>query len=72
MHYPIYSSKQGRDNVGLRNALQPLFEKYKVDLVLQGHDHTYGRGTNLPLGNNKKTIGFANEKFKLISKSQNN
>lgn len=57
MHYPIYSSKRGRDNVGLRNALQPLFEKYKVDLVLQGHDHTYGRGTNLPLGNTTKTIG---------------
>src|SRR5690606_18410768 len=24
--------------------------KYKVDLVLQGHDHTYGRGTNIPGG----------------------
>lgn len=57
MHYPIYSSKSGRDNKRLRDALQPLFEKHKVDLVLQGHDHTYGRGTNLPLGNNKKTIG---------------
>ncbi|MEM0994182.1 MAG: metallophosphoesterase family protein [Bacteroidota bacterium] len=57
MHYPIYSSKQGRDNKGLRRALQPLFEKYKVDLVLQGHDHTYGRGTNLSLGNSTKTIG---------------
>ncbi|MEM9859709.1 MAG: metallophosphoesterase family protein [Bacteroidota bacterium] len=56
-HYPIYSSKRGRDNIGLRDALQPLFEKYKVDLVLQGHDHTYGRGTNLPLGNQKTTIG---------------
>ncbi|MEM8528266.1 MAG: metallophosphoesterase family protein [Bacteroidota bacterium] len=57
MHYPIYSSKAGRDNTNLRNALQPLFEKYKVDLVLQGHDHTYGRGTNLPLGNSQKTVG---------------
>ncbi|MEL6717849.1 MAG: metallophosphoesterase, partial [Bacteroidota bacterium] len=57
MHYPIYSTKLGRDNERLRKALQPLFEKYKVDLVLQGHDHAYGRGTNLPLGSKTKTIG---------------
>ena len=53
-HYPVYSTKFGRDNVRLRSALKPLFEKYHVDLVLQGHDHTYGRGTNLPLGKGKR------------------
>lgn len=26
-------------------------------MVLQGHDHAYGRGTNLPLGSKTKTIG---------------
>ncbi len=57
MHYPIYSSKMGRDNVKLRNALQPIFEQYHVDLLLQGHDHTYGRGTNIPFGKNKVTSG---------------
>ncbi|NJK83124.1 MAG: metallophosphoesterase family protein [Saprospiraceae bacterium] len=57
MHYPIYSSKMGRDNIRLRTALQPIFEQYNVDLVLQGHDHTYGRGSNLPLGEGKTTIG---------------
>ena len=57
MHHPIYSTKFGRDNEELRNGLQPLFEEYNVDLVLQGHDHTYGRGTNLPLGKGKnKTV----------------
>ena len=25
-------------------AWLPLFEKYDVDLVVQGHDHAYGRG----------------------------
>ncbi len=50
MHYPIYSTKFGRDNEELRAGLQPLFEAFNVDLVLQGHDHTYGRGTNLPIG----------------------
>ncbi len=45
-HHPIYSTKRGRDNPELREIWQPVFDKYGVDLVLQGHDHTYGR-TNL-------------------------
>ena len=44
MHYPIYSTARGRDNKELREALQPLINTYEVDLVLQGHDHTYARG----------------------------
>ncbi|WP_147676956.1 purple acid phosphatase family protein [Algibacter pacificus] len=43
-HYPIYSTAKGRDNIELREALKPLIDKYGVDLVLQGHDHTYARG----------------------------
>ena len=31
------------DNPEIREALQPIFEYYGVDLVLQGHDHTYAR-----------------------------
>lgn len=54
MHHPIYSTALGRDNEVLRKGLQPIFEEYKVDLVLQGHDHTYGRGTNLPIGKSEK------------------
>ena len=44
LHFPIFSTAVGRDNKVLREALQPLLDKYKVDLVLQGHDHTYARG----------------------------
>lgn len=44
MHYPIFSTVKGRDNKELREALKPLIDKYGVDLVLQGHDHTYARG----------------------------
>ena len=44
LHYPVFSTAEGRDNPNLREALQPLLKKYKVDLVLQGHDHTYARG----------------------------
>ncbi|HLU93349.1 MAG TPA: metallophosphoesterase family protein [Membranihabitans sp.] len=44
LHQPFYSTKESRDNPQIRRAFQPLVEKYGVDLVLQGHDHAYGRG----------------------------
>lgn len=44
LHYPIYSTAKGRDNAELRAALEPVLQKHGVDLVLQGHDHTYARG----------------------------
>jgi len=43
-HLPFYSTKDTRDNPQLRRHFQPILEKYKVDLVLTGHDHSYGRG----------------------------
>jgi hypothetical protein len=43
-HHPLYSTaKKKSDNVALRKLWKPIFDKYKVDLVLQGHDHSYGR-----------------------------
>lgn len=42
-HHPVYSTAKGRDNPEIRNLWKPLFDKYRVDLVLQGHDHGYGR-----------------------------
>ncbi len=42
-HHPIYSASRGRDNPHLRRVWQKLFDRYRVDLVLQGHDHTYAR-----------------------------
>ncbi len=46
-HHPLYSVSVNSDNnAHLRKAWQPLYDKYGVDLVLQGHDHCYGR-TNL-------------------------
>lgn len=48
-HHPVYSTAQGRDNKAIREAWQPIFQKHKVALVLQGHDHTYGR-FNVPTG----------------------
>lgn len=43
-HHPVYSTTGTRNNPVVRAQWAPLFEKYGVDLVLQGHDHSYGRG----------------------------
>ncbi|MBN1197138.1 MAG: metallophosphoesterase family protein [Candidatus Aminicenantes bacterium] len=43
MHHPIYSTGRDRDNRELREQLLPVIDAHGVDLVLQGHDHTYGR-----------------------------
>lgn len=42
-HHPAYSSGGNADNPELRAAWIPLFDKYHVDLALQGHDHAYLR-----------------------------
>jgi hypothetical protein len=42
-HHPIYSTGKGRDNKSIREAWRPIFDQYAPDLVLTGHDHTYGR-----------------------------
>ncbi|MFO0914986.1 MAG: metallophosphoesterase family protein [Pirellulales bacterium] len=42
-HHPVYSSARGRDNATLRKLWKPVFDEYRVDLVLQGHDHSYAR-----------------------------
>lgn len=56
-HHPIYSTAKGRDNKEFRELFKPLFDKYHVDLLLQGHDHTYSRGQNLPFGTSGKVGG---------------
>ncbi|MGB3393978.1 MAG: metallophosphoesterase family protein [Stenotrophomonas sp.] len=43
IHQPVYALREGRDNVQLAEHVLPVLQKHKVDLVLQGHDHTYGR-----------------------------
>lgn len=43
-HLPFYSPKESRDNPLVRKHFQPILEKYGVDMVLSGHDHSYGRG----------------------------
>jgi hypothetical protein len=57
-HHPIYSPKSSRDNKRTREAFKPLFDRYKVDLVLQGHDHTYARGmAKIPMNSPNQKSG---------------
>ncbi len=54
-HHPIFSPAADRDNAKLRDLWKPVFDEFKVDLVLTGHDHSYARsgvvGTqNVPAG----------------------
>lgn len=44
MHHPLYSDARyhGAD-IDLRTHLEPLFEKYGVNVVFSGHDHVYER-----------------------------
>jgi len=48
MHHPVYTISRTHDNFLVRWFFKPLFDKYKVDLVLQGHEHGYGRSAHIP------------------------
>lgn len=53
-HHPFFSTSARRDNKTVRENLKPLVDKYGVDLILNGHDHTYARGTAMPEGIERK------------------
>lgn len=67
MHHPVYTfaakRQQSRDPL-LAERLQSIFERYQVDLVLQGHDHLYSR-----LHHNKVTylVSIAGPKMNALS-----
>ena len=43
-HHSVFSPAKGRNFQFARDHWKPLLDKYGVDLVLNGHDHTYARG----------------------------
>ncbi|NUP10011.1 MAG: hypothetical protein HOW73_28515 [Polyangiaceae bacterium] len=43
LHKPAFSSGWHGSDDEVREAFVPIFEKYGVDIVLQGHDHHYER-----------------------------
>ncbi len=46
-HHPLYSGGVHGGSDILRRHLQPLFDRYRVQLVFQGHDHHYERSQPL-------------------------
>ena len=53
-HHPFFSTAARRDNKVIRENLKPLVDRYGVDLVINGHDHTYARGMAFPEGIKRK------------------
>ena len=50
-HHPMLPATEDRTGHAMLNLyFKVLYEKYNVDLVLQGHDHSYARGDNLSIG----------------------
>ncbi len=50
IHQPIYSTAKFRNDSKQQALLVPVFDKHSVDLVLQGHDHTYSRTYKMKAG----------------------
>lgn len=50
LHIPAYSTGLHGSMESVREVLSPLFEKYGVDVVFQGHDHNYERTAPLKAG----------------------
>ena len=48
MHQPIFTCARPQDTEPLKARWRPIFETRGVDLVLQGHDHCYGRWADPP------------------------
>lgn len=42
-HHPPYSSGSHGSTIDMQTSIVPLFEEYDVDVVLNGHDHSYER-----------------------------
>lgn len=57
-HHDIYGSgydHSDSDGIVLRTQLTTLLDKYNIDVVLQGHDHTYSRSYMLTSDGNTHT-----------------
>ena len=56
-HHPIFSARGNRADYKFAQYLEPLYMKYKVDLVLQGHHHSFARGRTSSEIGAKKHVG---------------
>lgn len=63
-HHSLFSPRRGISSKSemMEKKWRPLFEKYNVDLILQGHDHAYTRG-QVPIRNSS---GFEKGSFQTM------
>ncbi|MBI2425668.1 MAG: metallophosphoesterase family protein [Candidatus Hydrogenedentes bacterium] len=66
-HHPAYSSGPDRNNQEVREQWGALFDKYHVDLALQGHDHAYLR--TWPMKNQQRVGSAAEGTIYIVSVS---
>ncbi len=62
-HHSIYSSASHSTDssiLNLRNSLYPVFDAYKIDVVLAGHDHCYTRSYQM-LGGEIQSVLYDSE-----------
>ena len=51
LHHPMYTSIHNQYSMDLRSLLQPTFDLYGVDLVINGHKHVYERTNPVTFNN---------------------
>jgi hypothetical protein len=70
-HHPVYASHRSRENLNLREAWVPVFDRQGVDVVLQGHDHAYlrtypmraGRRVSTPAEGTTYVVSVSGDKY---------
>lgn len=73
-HQDIYGSgydHSDSDGIVLRTQLTPLMDKFDIDVVLQGHDHTYSRTYQLQ-GDGKQHTAYSSTQKGSEYAAQNN
>jgi hypothetical protein len=66
-HHPAYSSSPRRDNPEVRRQWGAIFDKYHLDMALQGHDHAYLR--TYPMRNEQRAGSAAEGTIYVLSVS---
>ncbi|MGI0487199.1 metallophosphoesterase family protein [Pantanalinema rosaneae CENA516] len=67
-HHPLYSSGRYGSNSALIDALTPLFKTYRVQLYINGHEHSYER-TEAIDGTTYLIVGNAGAALRSVGRS---
>jgi 3',5'-cyclic AMP phosphodiesterase CpdA len=76
LHHPLYSSGRHGSDLVLREAVEELFVRHGVDLVISGHDHHYERSlpqqgvTYIVTGGGAKLSRAGRSTFTAVSESK--